>query len=1284
MAITFVPGEPNCQSNASQCVFLKNRRILCYCSGNNLIVLDLSNNNIQTFYLPEDGTCVSVDRYSGRIAVGFGLNIWILTLDELEGDLSRAHWTETACLRLSSPCTALSWASSKELMCGSQSLSFWNIKDSSKVWEKILANPVHYMAFSPNAELVATVGEFDHLVKLWHRSSFDTDSLDFDFGYLPHPACLTALRWQQPAYAGQTVADILYTCCTDGKVRIWTLEDSSDPTDFRVKACLNIGPNCVPFFLDSAEMTIAVEASIAASRDSGSPHLSQDIERLVDLGTTAPDLIFSLDLLQQSISVYALDASSGSIEDIVLSVPVAITRGNLLSHCSTFRHNLASIDPTVRIYAYPPSADSGNSTIELLVHSSERGAIAQFNVNFAQLLGPTSQERVFALDSYFTGHVKSVQKIIRSADGNRLFTQSRFADNSLWRPWVLPSGVILHKMSSIDSEVAVEVAAICSNGDHVVTLLTTGILKLWDCREPVASCIAVFNTETNYAPLCMYFLPEGDHQHGHLVIVYSALDIRAFSISIGDRKIVSLGNFPLPVSSKEEANSIHMARPVDPMGWNQTVGNVLDTYQRSVMITVSRSGSLVNWTSKVTQAHKVHWLEVSRVDCGESDIIKAQVSSTKKIAIASRNGTNQKGTKLAIWDMENSILEYEETFESSVIADLDWTSSPGNQCVLGVGFTKYVAQYCQLRYDYTNDRPSWAPLRKVDISQYTDHDIGDSIWLENGTFVVGVGNQLILQDEKVNVNDSTTRALLESRSTAQAVENRTIFDVCAVMNGPLPLYHPQLVIQLLFANKFQAVKTIFVQLLKKLRYAPILEPSSIADIPSNLDLDVGKLFERSLMSGGQSMVLSSSEDEQDEMPDLYRQVSHKLQTVSLPYLTRHQQITLATVIEALAQLHNQVSFLDANGLKFLLGHKLFRMHKGLQSSMTFRDFSWALHSDNRDDLADKVLQEGTYLWPAAKEVGLSFWASEDSFRTYFENIGRNYFTKTRDPVQCALYYLALGKKQVLVGLWKVCAGHKEQQKTLKLLSNDFDQPRYKSVAMKNAYALLSKHRYEYAAAFFLLAGRPHDAVDVIMRYLDDIALAVAVSRAYSGDKGPDLARVCEKYIIPFAGDKYDRWALSWAHWIQNDRAGSLLALAGALDKDESSSFLRQDSAQRVLYEFLRDKLRMQSRNEYKFLLRTAAIYSRMGCDWMAVDLLMTWEFKHYKEAESLRVASTKQLEQSSGTENEEEKKEQEGERGESAEPPEQPVLSEKLQQQLKPPSEQAWQEPDMSAFNFGF
>lgn len=82
-------------------------------------------------------------------------------------------------------------------------------------------------------------------------------------------------------------------------------------------------------------------------------------------------------------------------------------------------------------------------------------------------------------------------------------------------------------------------------------------------------------------------------------------------------------------------------------------------------------------------------------------------------------------------------------------------------------------------------------------------------------------------------------------------------------------------------------------------------------------------------------------------------------------------------------------------------------------------------------------------------------------RNHFEVIAKNEYTKSdlKDPVECSLFYLALRKKPMLQGLWRIASWSNEQTATRKLLANDFSDPKWQRIALKNAYALLSKRRF---------------------------------------------------------------------------------------------------------------------------------------------------------------------------------------------------------------------------------
>lgn len=82
-------------------------------------------------------------------------------------------------------------------------------------------------------------------------------------------------------------------------------------------------------------------------------------------------------------------------------------------------------------------------------------------------------------------------------------------------------------------------------------------------------------------------------------------------------------------------------------------------------------------------------------------------------------------------------------------------------------------------------------------------------------------------------------------------------------------------------------------------------------------------------------------------------------------------------------------------------------------------------------------------------------------RAQFEIIARNEYTKSNDknPIDCSLYYLALKKKAVLLGLWRMAGWHKEQAATQRLLANNFQEARWRTAALKNAYALMRNRRF---------------------------------------------------------------------------------------------------------------------------------------------------------------------------------------------------------------------------------
>jgi hypothetical protein len=370
-------------------------------------------------------------------------------------------------------------------------------------------------------------------------------------------------------------------------------------------------------------------------------------------------------------------------------------------------------------------------------------------------------------------------------------------------------------------------------------------------------------------------------------------------------------------------------------------------------------------------------------------------------------------------------------------------------------------------------------------------------------------------------------------------------------------------------------------------------------------------------------------------------LNESLARIALPQLSSHEQFRLVDTIQCVATVEKHRRSMDDNAARYLLFFRqhMLRRSQGIanKGTVSWREIVWAFHSGSQDILTDLVSRQfnGKLTWKAARESGIFMWLSDPTaLKAQLEIVARSEYTKTeeRNPIDCTIYYLALGKKNILQGLWRIAHWHREQAATQRLLANDFKEPRWKTSALKNAYALLGKRRFGYAASFFLLADRLRDAVNVVANQMGDIQLAIAIARVYEGDTGPVLKEILEERILPEAASEGNRWMASWAFWMLGRRDMAVRALISPVETLlsptpatpgspgrvtlQSKSYLSNDPALVVLYQQLREKTlqtlkgasQVRPVEEWEFVLRNARLYDRMGCDLLALDLIRRWEF----------------------------------------------------------------------------
>lgn len=255
--------------------------------------------------------------------------------------------------------------------------------------------------------------------------------------------------------------------------------------------------------------------------------------------------------------------------------------------------------------------------------------------------------------------------------------------------------------------------------------------------------------------------------------------------------------------------------------------------------------------------------------------------------------------------------------------------------------------------------------------------------------------------------------------------------------------------------------------------------------------------------------------------------------------------------------------LDDCGLRFLMAMKHFnylirclplaQRNQFQKQGVGTSNIVWAFHSESEEELLNLIpnYAKGQVKWAQLRELGVGWWLRNQTLlKTCVEKLAKSAFQQKQDPLDAALYYIAMKKKSVVWGLYK----NKRDEKMTSFFANNFSEDRWRKAALKNAFALLGKQRFDHAVAFFLLAGSLNDAIEVCLTKLDDLQLALVISRLYEGEHEsapPTYKKLLYEEIL--GCDKNgenqdldrahpDPFLRSMSLWILKDHSGSLSTL----------------------------------------------------------------------------------------------------------------------------------------------
>lgn len=736
--------------------------------------------------------------------------------------------------------TTLSWGMPDELLAGSAALTLYNTHSTiEQIWTKQLANPVKFAHFSPDAELIASTGRYDRLLKIWRRLAFGSADQRFDYYYLPHPQAITGIHWRHP-FKDQTTDNVLYTICADYKVRVWVPGEHHGIDGMHIWTEVDLLGSIEPglvsqdkqsqkryaFFVDGKHFTYATERAMAQASAEEKSH-GVALHHLIEVANRSPEICVVLDD-HGNMSAWGFENIGASVKKVTDVFNIAHVDGLHLHFASKPK----AVEDNVQFYAF--IGDKPDSNFTLLSHHFD-GRIEWLESRIDYLFDPSSQTQRITRKAIWTGHSHAIKKVNRTASGRALVSRTVTDECIVWTQRPNEHGTTLHRHSTVKVSEHIHRTALLQDGNFVVFLHHNHI-ALWDTRGPLAVEVTRLEYKLQGKPLCLLAIPETEvgGRCVHIATISSEMKGICWEVTlplltrdpVTGRKCSSVvphtngftnGHTEISLaqySTFDLGSEVDLAfvLPVDPAGSAPVISGFLDTFARDIAISYSKSGVIKSWTARVdTDEHKIDWLLTSTVDTNVHNPSLASGTSIRKAALV-----DAEKTTLTIWNTRSAQLEYEETFKGQgVIQDLDWSSTPDNQSILAVGFPHRVVIYAQLRYDYLNAGPSWVQIRDVRIRDITPHPIGDSVWLGSGNLVIGAGNQLFIQDEHVEVDDGLFPSLrMISRKTAEI----NIFAAVSRLNGPLPVYHPQLLSQCVLSGKVMLVQRILLRLYQKLKF----------------------------------------------------------------------------------------------------------------------------------------------------------------------------------------------------------------------------------------------------------------------------------------------------------------------------------------------------------------------------------------------------------------------------------------------------------------------------------
>ncbi|EPY87469.1 hypothetical protein CB1_000244003 [Camelus ferus] len=222
---------------------------------------------------------------------------------------------------------------------------------------------------------------------------------------------------------------------------------------------------------------------------------------------------------------------------------------------------------------------------------------------------------------------------------------------------------------------------------------------------------------------------------------------------------------------------------------------------------------------------------------------------------------------------------------------------------------------------------------------------------------------------------------------------------CIIALDPITkLYHPLQLLELMDLGKVRRAKAILSHLVKCIAG----EVVALNEVESNHERRLRSLT----ISANDDSCYSSLEKSSNQETDEENTKPRVIDLSHLPGLSRMEQMSLMALADTVATTSTDI------------GESRDRS-QGLSTS----HFAWAFHSVAEEELLNMLpaMQKDDPTWSELRAMGVGWWVRNTRIlRKCIEKVAKAAFYKKNDPLDAAIFYLAMKKKAVIWGLYRAC------------------------------------------------------------------------------------------------------------------------------------------------------------------------------------------------------------------------------------------------------------------------